>query len=494
MNLVNRCRALASLACLAATMSCYADHPWNKEVFYQIFPRSFRDSNGDGIGDFNGITQGLGYLKDLGVTAVLINPIFKARVYHNYFADDFFSPDPGFGTMDEWKSMVKAAHKHGIKVVLDIEPQYCASGFPWLADAMKDPKSKYRDYFTNIPTGKGPHWYNHVEAPISTLNFQKQECRDFVHEFCKFWADTGIDGMRIDHMMDNLDNNPLNTGLFKNLWAPVEKEVKEFHPGFFFVAEQADWEGFSDVVHTFDHTPTDAVFGFRARTSLMSWNKIRIQKQLQEGRYFGRPDRTVLNFIENHDMERWASSQSDERKQRLGAVFMCTTEGTPILYYGQEIGMKGIQGDWHSDGNDIPVRLGFRWKAKLNSPETPRWYKGTGPWDDPAFSTDHDGISVEEQEHQPDSLLNFYRKLIKIRQSHPALMHGEQEVVTNPNPDLVIYRRKLAAEEVVVVMNLSDRVQMSDMGKAGTDLWTGKAIRTQLRVEPFGFAVLFRKS
>ena len=122
---------VAWLAALVATSGFAKFSSWEDEVFYQIFPRSYRDSNGDGIGDFRGIEAGLPAIQKLGATAILINPIQKARVYHNYFADDWFDVDPTFGTLADVDHLVEAAHRARIKVVLDLEPQYVASGHPW---------------------------------------------------------------------------------------------------------------------------------------------------------------------------------------------------------------------------------------------------------------------------------------------------------------------------------------------------------------------------
>jgi len=449
----------AWLAALAVT-SLPPISPWEGEVFYQIFPRSYRDTNGDGIGDFRGIEAGLPTIQKLGATAILINPIQKARVYHNYFADDWFDVDPTFGTMGDFDHLLKAAHAANIRVIIDMEPQYVSSGHPSYVAAAKDPNSPEADYlakpFKPNPNAISP-WYDHAKIQLAAVNLNHPVVVKRIGELFRFWAARGIDGFRIDHMMDNLDWENKSTGLYAKLWGPIEEDIKARYPGTFFVGEQADWDSFRSPVEMFAGTPTDACFNFRLKNALMTNKAGSIAKGLNEYRYFTKEGRLQLNFLENHDMTRFASEESDPRKQRLAAALMMFAKGAPILYYGQEIGMKGQQGQWNSDGNDIPVRLAYRWGDKLASPGTALWYKDTGPWWSDRYSRDHDGRSLQEQENSPKSLYNWYRKLISIRQNHPGLRSGSQEVVDSLNESVVAFRRKMGTSSCLILANYSDR-------------------------------------
>jgi len=466
---------VAWLAALVATSGFAKFSSWEDEVFYQIFPRSYRDSNGDGIGDFRGIEAGLPAIQKLGATAILINPIQKARVYHNYFADDWFDVDPTFGTLADFDHLVEAAHRARIKVVLDMEPQYVASGHPWYVAAAKDPNSPEAAYFAKPfkpnPDAPSP-WYDHAKIQLAPLNLNHPVVVKKIHDLFHFWAARGVDGFRIDHMMDNLDWEGKSTNLYAKLWGPIEQEMKLTSDGTFFVGEQADWDSFRSPVEMFAQTPTDACFNFRFRNALMTNKAGVISKSLLEYKYFTKEGRLQLNFLENHDMNRFASEESDPRKQRLAAALMMFAKGAPILYYGQEIGMKGQQGQWNSDGNDIPVRLAYRWGDKLTSPGTALWYKNTGPWWSDRYSRDHDGRSLQEQENSPKSLYNWYRKLISIRQSHPGLRSGSQEVVDSLNESVVAFRRKLGTSSCLVLANLSDQAVTlaPSLANQGTDV------------------------
>ena len=436
-------------------------NPWEKEAFYQVFPRSYRDSNGDGIGDFKGIEEGLPSIQKLGCTAILINPVQKARVYHNYFADDWMDVDPSYGTLAEFKHLTETAHKMGIKVVLDMEQQYAASGHPWYVAAAKNPKGPDADLFAKPfkpdPNAPSP-WYDGAKVQFATLNMNHPRVLKELRKVFRFWSGVGVNGYRLDHMMDELDWAGQSKGLYAKVWTPIENEIKRLHPGTFFVGEQADWDSFRSPVEMFAGTPTDACFNFRMRNALLGFRKGQISKSLEEYGYFTKPGRMQLNFIENHDMNRFASEEPNLDKQKLAAALMVFAKGAPILYYGQEIGMKGEQGHFGSDGNDIPVRLAYRWNRKLESPGTALWYKNTGPWWNKRYSRDDDGISVEEQDTDPKSLLNWYRRILAIRQGKSALKTGNQELVDTKVESVLGFRRTLGAESMLILANLSEQV------------------------------------
>lgn len=460
-------------------------HPWSDQVIYQIFPRSYRDSNGDGHGDFQGIIQGLDTIKKLGCTAILLNPIYKARVYHNYFADDWFDVDPLFGTLEDFKKLTSEAHKKQIKIILDIEPQYVAEGHEWFQAALKNPDGPEAGYLNKpLPKpGSAPPWYNKVPVRMTTTNLNVPAVHENIEKNLRFWVSEGVDGFRIDHMMDDLDWQGKSKDLYKDLWSPIEDGLKRDFPGTFFVGEQADWESYRSAVEVFEKTPTDAVFNFRLRNALISFKKGIIEKNIEEYKYFTRDGRIQLNFLENHDMIRFASEEKDPVKQRMAAAVLFGVRGIPSLYYGQEIGMQGRQGHWNSDGNDIPVRLGYRWTSTLSAP-TPLWYKDTGPWWSLAFSKDHDGRSVEEQVDKPDSLFNWYRHLIEVRRANPALSVGSQDIFETGAEDVLGVKRVAEGETVYVLANYTDKKASVDspVNVASIDLLTGEKFGAAERI------------
>lgn len=470
---------------------------WESEVLYQIFPRSFRDSNGDGHGDFKGIEQGLPALKDLGVTMILINPIYKSRVYHNYFADDWTQPDPKFGTMQEMKEMLSSAHKLGMKVILDFEPQYVADQHPWNLAAKQSLTTAPGSFLPNVaapnPDGKSP-WYDGAQIGITQVNLANPEACKAIEENAHFWIDQGFDGLRIDHLMDDLDWQGKATGLFKKLWQPLTKSLLEKHPNLFLVGEQAEWESFRASIEAMEQIPLTATYNFRQRLFLMLFNKSSAEKVVNEYNWFVLPGRAQVSFLENHDLTRFASDVKDPKKQRLAAAWLFAMRGIPMVYQGQELGMKGRLGSYGTDGNDIPVRLGYRWSKKIKDGITPQWYAGTGPWAEERFSVDNDGIDLETQAKDPNSLYNWYKKLIDIRKSHAALRSGTQQVIQYAHESVVVVKRESGEESLTVVANFDSSAASAPglVKEASRDLLTGRVYPagSALKLGPWGMVIL----
>ena len=489
--------ALASVACAASTTQA---HPLESEIVYQIFPRSYRDSNGDRNGDFNGIIKKLPYLKRMGITSILINPIFKAREYHNYFADDFFSVDPTFGSNSDFFRFIQTAHSLRLKVILDMEIQYVADKHSWLAATLKDPQSPLaRNLWTKGSAfyDLNLNWWGGAKIKVAAINPDSPAVIEWAKGIFRFWAapnghpQHGVDGFRIDHMMDDLDNLHVKTGMLSKFWLPIEQEIRGIKPNIFFLAEQSDWGSGSDH---FKKANVDAVYGFPLYFAIKSLQKEKIAQVIAASVKAWKPRTTQFNFIENHDVSRFASIvKNDSRLLRLGAVLNLTLKGTPLIYYGQELGMKGVQGKWDSDANDIPVRLAYRWNRKIDAPGTANFYRGSGPWDNREFESDNDGISVEEEDNRPDSLLNFYRRLIKLRQGSPALAIGTEEVVPTTNSSVLIIKRAWGKFQTLIIVNLSAQSQTVSIPTRHftRNLMTGHALKTKmLRLSSYGFKLL----
>src|SRR6185312_7200191 len=211
------------------------------QVFYQIFFRSFRDSNGDRIGDLKGLTSRLGYIKQLGATTILLTPLQPSPYYHNYFATAFKAIDPAYGTLDDYFAFIRAAHATGLKVYLDQEFQYVAEGHPWWRTSICKPQAKYADYLlwkdarhcVSEPFLDRAKWlgYTGKAYGIAMVNLNDPAVKRYFTELLLYWADphgdgsgrAGVDGFRIDHMMDALDHKGLDKNLFADFWTPLFK-------------------------------------------------------------------------------------------------------------------------------------------------------------------------------------------------------------------------------------------------------------------------------
>ncbi|MBS1726498.1 MAG: DUF3459 domain-containing protein [Armatimonadetes bacterium] len=466
---------------------------WEGEVLYHIFVRSYRDSNHDGIGDFKGIEEGIPSIKKLGATAILLSPIQKSSVYHNYFADDFFAPDPEFGTLDQFKHLVQSAHKAGLKILLDMEPQYVSSRHPWYERALKGETNLVWSAVPDDPK-RASLWYDKARVRLTQANLDNLEVRSTIQKVFLFWSQTGLDGYRIDHMMDNLDNAGKNKGLFEHFWRPIEDDVIKQFPNTYFLAEQSDWGSTIQVQDIFRQTPTNAAFNFQLLGAFVTFDKAKIEPVLSNYRTIAPDPHDLVDFLENHDLPRFATTIPDLVKQKLAVALLMTVKGIPSIYYGEELGMRGKKGNWNSDGNDIPMRLGYRWGATLDDPRTPTWYKNTGPWWSKDYSADHDGNSLPEQESNPGSVYNWFRKLITIRRASKALSVGDQTVVASENDNLLVFERTSGGESVRILANLSSSpiTISTPVSTPHTDLLTGKPLtsRTPLTLGPWQTAIL----
>ncbi len=443
-----------------------------QEVIYHVFQRSFFDSNGDGHGDLKGMEQKLDYLQDLGVTSVLLTPLYYSDFYHNYFAIDFEKIDPEYGTMDEYLSLVKEIHKRKMKIYQDVEMQYVTQDHDWYKDSFNNPKSKYSTYvyyldslnqkpffFYNVPEFT---LYDGSKHKIAVVNMNNPDVRQYTFDVLNFWLDPnkdgkfddGVDGFRFDHMMDDLDNFKKVSNLFSTFWAPVVKDLKKTNPEIKIIAEQANW--FSLGREYFRDAEVDRVFAFYLSWAIEKLDKKELTKAADSTLTKNPAGKEQIVFIENHDTRRIASVKGmTTEKLKSAATLSLLLGGVPLIYYGQELGMKGLQGKGTTDGNDIPIREAFEWYAKADGPGMAFWYKNSGVWWDSTNVQPDDRISLEEQKNDPRSLFNHYKKMISIKKASPALSHGNYKAVENNHDKFFSFIRYTETESVLVVISLS---------------------------------------
>jgi alpha-amylase len=478
-----RIRPRAVLLALALLFAGGASYPaaatsgptpaWHgeKEVFYLIFVRSFADSNGDRIGDFRGIEQNLQYLKDLGVTSVLLTPIVPSHSYHNYFASQFDAVDPAYGDLVSFRHLVRALHARAMKIYLDEEIQYVEDSHMWWTESSGNPASKYAKYILyNGPANTGPdpgflegatvEGYDGRPTHIAIVNLELPAVRRYFEDVFAWWAkpdgmaSAGVDGFRIDHMMDDLDHRGKLTNLNAGFWAPLFAHTRAIKPTLTIIAEQADWQFGDDLLTRGD---VDMVYAFPLRKAIASFDRDAIARAIETTQARTPPGKGQLIFIENHDTNRFASEVSgDPARERVGAALTVLLKGAPLIYYGQELGMKGIQRKGGAtDGNDIPVRESFRWTHTVEGPGSAIWYRGTGPWWTDRYARDDDGISVEEETKKPSSLLSYYRQLLALRRTRAELREGDQAIVATGDADVLIVKRSRGASASLLIVNFS---------------------------------------
>jgi len=263
-----------------------------------------------------------------------------------------------------------------------------------------------------------------------------------------------VDGFRIDHMMDDLDNLHVVTNLFDGFWRPQIAAVKARRPGLRFVGEQWDW-GYGTDFLTRGHA--DMVFAFPLREALIKLDKAAILMEIAATGNATPGGKSQVVFLENHDTDRFMSTIGDDpARARAAAAIMLMLQGEPLIFYGQELGMRGKKGPAeNSDAPDIPRREAFRWQADLAAPGSATWYRNLERVWAPRTNRSHDGVSVEEQERVPGSLLNWYRQLIALRRARPELTSGAQTFTCAAQSPVLCVLRSDGARRTLLLVNLS---------------------------------------
>lgn len=483
--------ALILGACNASAPTAPNEHPTEDTavtdttpapLFYHIFVRSFRDSNGDRQGDLRGIINSLDYLQELGVTGILLTPLYPSQFYHNYFADDFYGIDTEFGDMDDYFELVEELHRRNMVIYLDQEIQYVSGNHEWFTSSTNNPSSDYRNFVVYaddenampVATLFGKTEFDVWPAQkqyIYTVNMLDPDVRNYFSEYLLFWMNPngdgdfsdGVDGYRIDHMMDDLDNAGVLTGLFQDFWRPIFDDLRAARPEIDIIAEQYDW-GYGEQFLTAGGT--DKVFGFPIWNSVNALDAAALDDAVRNTNQIIANGKGQFVFIENHDTNRFAHAFSEEPEiLKLGAAVNLLIGWTPIIYYGQEIGMTGAKAEGPEaevlaasgdDARDISVRQAFRWSPAEDAAGHAIWYREPASAYPLADSnTAGDGRSVSEQDSDPESLLNYYRELSALRAEYPALAHGRTEMVTQADGLAVIKRHADQGEAILVAFNFS---------------------------------------
>ena len=451
------------------------------EIIYHICQRSFFDSDGDRHGDLPGLKQKLDYLQELGVTSILLFPLYESVFYHNYFPIDFETIDPEFGTMEEYLSLVRAVHERGMKIYMDMEIHYITEDHLWFQDSYRNPDSPYSEYILyrdslnetfesiifNLSTLTG---YDGTTRRVTTLNLHNEKCKRYLYDLFRYWLDPnqdgrfddGVDGFRIDHMMDDLDwKNGVVPNMFRGFWRPLFEELRAVNTNVKIIGEQAEWNDLGE--RYFTEADLDYAFAFEIKSSILAMDKSMIINKVDSTWQVTPKDKDQIVFIENHDTHRFMSEiEGDLAKARIGAALNLLLPGIPSIYYGQELGMQGKGGFGaygNTDANDIPRREAFEWFEHWDREGMALWYKDSGPWWDETNLKNADGISVEEQRKDKQSLWRIYRDLISLRKNHPALASGDLQFIDNQSDQVLSFIRRFGDQELLININLSNEFQ-----------------------------------
>ncbi|MFZ5884681.1 MAG: alpha-amylase family glycosyl hydrolase [Chloroflexota bacterium] len=436
---------------------------WNDTVFYEIFVRSFYDSNGDGIGDFNGITAKLDYLEGLGIRGIWLMPIHPSPSYHGYDVTDYYAVNPDYGTMEDFKRLLAEAHKRGIKIIIDFVMNHTSARHPWFQQALT-PGSPYHDWYvwsetdpgTLGPWGakawhrasNGQYYYAIFWDQMPDLNYENPAVREEMKKVTSFWLEeVGVDGFRLDAVRylvegDQLADSKANHAFLEE-WGQYYRSLD---PRAFTVGEA--WTDNANVKkYTNTNRELDSAFNFDLSDAMLKLNegsvsslRFILQTTLRDF-----PEQDNANFITNHDMPRVMSQLGADKEQRakLAAGILLTAPGIPFIYYGEEIGMSGTK-------PDELIRTPMQWD---NSPNA--GFTSGRPWQ--AVNPDFPFVNVASQQGASGSLLEHYRTLIHLRNAHSALRIGKTYVAESNSNKILSYLRVSSDETLLILINIDDQ-------------------------------------
>jgi len=444
---------------------------WDNTVFYEIFVRSFYDSDGDGIGDLRGIIEKLDYLNDgdpsttddLGVTGIWLMPIFPSPSYHGYDVTDYRAINPDYGSMADFRALISAAHARGIKVIIDFVGNHTSDQHPWF-QASADNSSKRNWYLwnSNQPNYQGPwgqqvwhernnsYYYGIFWGGMPDLNFKNLEVTNEIKNTVRFWyEEIGVDGFRIDAVKHWIEEGSQQENTVATLawWRSFFAFQKQINPALMTVGEA--WTSTQNVAPYSDHR-LDYCFEFDLSYAIIDAinnrnanglaNKMNeINNTYERGQYG--------TFITNHDQDRSFSQFGlNTNKAKLAASLLLSLPGVPYLYYGEEVGMIGQK-------PDEDIRKPMQWSAESQAGFT------TGqPWRAPNFN--FADANVADQLTQDNSLLKHYQKWIGLRNTHTSLSTGNYQAVNSSASAVYSFLRlgETMSENVLLIHNTgSDR-------------------------------------
>ncbi len=432
-------------------------HPWWRDaVFYELFVRSFYDSNGDGIGDFNGVTAKLDYLQSLGINAIWLMPINPSPSYHGYDVTDYYNVNPDYGTMDDFKHLLAEAHKRNIHIIIDMVLNHTSSQHPFFVNANNDINSPYRDWYVWSDSSQGSFWYQGktgyyfgIFSPtMPDLNYRNPAVTTQMENVIRFWLnDVGVDGFRMDAINrlieegSKTENTPSTHEWLKGFY----QSYKSDNPNAYTIGEV--FGAGSSLAKTYTGNQLDQIFNFELAASFVNSANGGSNSAINSALTFAlqdMPDGNYGTFLTNHDQNRVMSQlYGNTDKAKLAAFLMLTTPGTPYIYYGEEIGMQG-------EKPDEDIRRPMQWDSTNNASFT----AGT-PWE--PLASDFSTVNVAAQTNDPNSLLSLYRQLISIRTQNFALRTGSLTLLNTNNPSLYAALRMENNEALLVFANLQNK-------------------------------------
>jgi glycosidase len=493
---------------------------WKQSTFYEIYMPSFKDGNGDGIGDFAGITAKLDYLEELGIDGLWLTPFYPSpKVDNGYDISDYYGIDPDYGTMADFEIFIQEAHRRGIRVIADLVLNHTSSKHQWFQESKsrkdhpkrdwyiwKDEPNNWESFFGGsaweYDENTSQYYYHAFAKEQVDLNWANPEVKSAMLDVMKFWLEKGVDGFRLDvinflKVNDSFPDNPLDMEKNEQIHLydkdqdgilAVIEEMAEFvhqYPDKFLVGEVGSED--LDILKQYSGlNKLDVVFNFNIG-SMGEFDADKLFQQLAETQRAYDKSQIPTLFFSSHDMSRHISRfGGDEDRAKLVAALMLTAKGVPFIYQGDEIGMR----DWITDDiskmKDVQGIMGYKLalqadksheealvianaKSRDKSRTPMQWSSATNAGFSESMTwitipADAYKMNVEDQQNDPDSMLSFYKDLLRLRKEHSALMLGDYEFLRYET-GMIYFVRKDSFEKIIVVLNFSEQPKTLDIAE-----------------------------
>ncbi len=434
----------------------------NVRNWYEVFVYSFYDTNNDGVGDLNGVTAKLDYIQEMGFNGIWLMPIHPSPTYHKYDVNDYYAIDPEYGTLEDFDRLVTEAHKRGIKVIIDLVLNHSSSDNPWFQQACAyirengqpgGPYGEYYNFHKGTQGGDSPisgteyYYESQFWSGMPDLNLNSAAVREEMKDIMSYWlVDHKVDGFRLDAVTSYYTGDVDRNVEFLS-W--VNTEAKALKPDCYIVGEA--WVLSDNQIARYYESGVDSFFLFTGATATGS---ISTAVKQQNGMAVGKlmeslqetyPNGTLAPFLGNHDTMR-PGSFLPGRNLKLAAGVMSMMNGNVFVYYGEEIGMISKGGN----NSDPAKRIAMKWSDKSV-------YEGwcyVAPEGTPIDETSYIHPGVETQQADENSILNYYKQAMFLRNCYPAIARGQVENIPQDNSCVCVVRKTWQEESVVIVMNL----------------------------------------
>ncbi|MBS6599404.1 MAG: glycoside hydrolase family 13 protein [Clostridium sp.] len=494
---------------------------WHSSVVYQIYPRSFNDSNGDGIGDLKGIIEKLDYLKELGIDVIWLSPVYKSPNDDNgYDISDYYDIMDEFGTMEDMDNLLKEAKNRGIKIVMDLVVNHTSDEHKWFIEAKKSKDNEYRDYYIwrDPVDGKEPNglescfsgsaweydettkqYYLHLFSKKQPdLNWENEKVRKAVYDMMNYWVDKGIGGFRMD-VIELIGKVPdkMITGNGPKLHEYLQEMNREALAGNDLLTVGETWGATPEIaklysnparkelsmVFQFEHIGLDQIEG-KEKWDVKPLELLELKKVLSKWQTALGEEGWNSLFWNNHDLPRIVSRWGNDKEYRVESAKMLGTllhgmKGTPYIYQGEELGMTNIRLENIEDYNDIEsinmykdrIKKGYSHEEIMNSIYKKGRDNGRTPmqWDDSenaGFTTGKPWLSINENYKEinakksledKNSVFYHYKKLIEIRKSNETIIYGDYKLLCEDDKNIFAYIRELNGDKILVVCNFYEK-------------------------------------